>query len=345
MNWRRIVGVRAGGREILSVAALWAVLLAGSACALAALNWNAIRLINRIEYVEANRYDRTMVLYAEAEKRAASAFAGLKSSAEMRLAPNDPDYGAATDLYAQALALDPRGPLDSENARHYQILMRLHESAGSTTRTLAAMTRDALTRNDTVSAADYAARLAAAAPDSPEAWILTAEPAIRTGRLDDATSAAARVETASGKETSIVHELRARIAVARNDSAAAIEEYVALLRLKPGAVDARKALASLLLRGGRNEEALRTLTEGREQGGSSDGNYMHILGETLLAAGRAGEAADALTKAAELEPRSASVHWSLARAHLKAGNARRSDAAMQRAFALDPKLRAATLEN
>ena len=100
---------QADRRELRSMVALWAVLLVAAVAALLALNANAVRVINHIEYVKSGRYTRAQVLLREAEKRALAALersAELNRAGEKKVLPRgDADYAAAAALYERALQI------------------------------------------------------------------------------------------------------------------------------------------------------------------------------------------------------------------------------------------------
>jgi predicted Zn-dependent protease len=336
-------------REAKAVLILWAALLACAVTALLILNANATRLMNHIEYVKASRYTRTQALLAEAEKHSTAllkryAVANQAGAQRKITLPNtDPDYLAAEDLYRRAFALSPADPYSTDMFRHYQRLGSVFEAVGEEQRQVRTLARSYLATGDYGNAESYASTLVTRDPHDAESWRLLAEIRLRSKQVPGAETAVLKCEAAGG-EPAVVHELRARIALLRGDTATAKRELEACLKESPRNTGARKTLSETLANTGRKDEAARVLHEGIDLGGAEDGNYMDRYGNLLMQLGRNVEAADALETAAELEPNSAWIQWSLARAYLRVGKLARHNTALQKAFALDPKLRAQVME-
>lgn len=334
-NW---LFAQTGRREIASVVVLWLVLLCASLLALFVFSRSSINLINHIQYVKAGRSVRTQALYEEARKRAELALAKAAAAPGHRIAPQDPDYRAAVNLYHKAFQLDPRGELAPEQAVHYEILLRIHEAAGQNSAALAAGVYQALARGDLAGAGTLKDRLIALAPDEPETWHAAVEVALRSGKLNEARSALATLIKRTPKPEARGMVLQARVARAEGNQEEAIAGFKRALELDPSLIDVRKHLAQLLSSKGRQAEAANLLLQGESLGGSRDGNYMHMLGDALFKTGRLEEAVRAFTVANTLEPHSADVQWALARALHTTGRLRQAQRAMQRACELNPEL-------
>jgi tetratricopeptide (TPR) repeat protein len=338
-------GTRPGRSEWRMVVVLWVVLVAAAVAALAALNSNATRIINHIEYVKARRFVRAEALFLEAERRANALIrrAGAENTtATVRqvLPQTDPDFVAAVDLYKRAFALTPVDQYAPEMRRHYERMGRMYECVGADRDEVRAYARAFVTAGaaaDLKNAESYASTLATRDPKDAESWRLLAEIRLRDGRVQEAESAVLRFEAAGGAPPDI-HKLRGRIAQARGAKADAIREFEATLAKQPSDLQVRKTLAEIYDVDGKPAEALRVYEQGLAHGGTEDGNYMDRYGILLLKSGDATKAVGALEDAADLEPNSDSIQWSLAQAYLKAGMAARSRTAMQRATTLNPAL-------
>ena len=340
-----------GRSEWKSVLILWAVLLAAAIGALAALNANATRIINHIEYVKARRFVRAEALFLEAEKRANALIrrAGAENTtATVRqvLPKTDPDFVAAVDLYERAFALTPVDKYAPEMRHHYERMGRMYECVGADRDEVRAYARAfvaAGTPGDLKNAESYASTLTTRDPKDAESWRLLAEIRLRDGRVPEAEAAVLRFEAAGGPAPE-VHLLRGRIAQARGATADATREFEAALAKQPANLLVRKTLAEIYEVDGKPEEALRVYRDGLAHGGAEDGNFMDRYGSLLLKTGEAKKAVDALEDAADLEPNSDSIQWSLAKAYLQAGMSARSRVAMQRATTLNPSLLNKALE-
>lgn len=338
-----------GRRELAAVAAIWLGLGAMAWAAIAALNTNALGILRHIETVAAGRYVRTQVLYEEARKRAAAALEKASalnrdSAVAVALPASDPDLRAAFAAFDRALALDPTDPFSAEHGAAYQTLLSLREAAGDPAGALDARARDAMCRGDFTSAISDSAALSAAETTGTRAPDLAVELALRLRRADEATSALARLTATGAAAPARLAHLRSRISETAGDIPAAANAGAEAAAAAPDDVDLAKRAAGLLSRAGRGAEAL-ALLEARAGKGQAprDAPFLHLLGDARIAAGKPRDALTALKTAALLEPTSGEVQWSLARAHLAAGDPRRSDQARQRAGELNPALRAKSL--
>ena len=338
---------QASRREVRQVFILWLFLLTVAGIALWALNANAVHIIDNIAYVKAGRYSRSQVLFREAEKRATLA---MKKSEELNraadrkiLSTSDADYAAATQLYTRAFAMYPGDPYGPDMRPHYERLSSLYEAGGEERKAVRTSALAFLAAGDTTNADSYASTLIIRDPSDASTWKVLAEIRLRGGKLNEAQNAISRYENTEG-EVAVIHELRSGLARLKGETEPAIREMEASLNAKPDNITGRKILAEMLTTANRPADAVKILKEGQASGGAEDGNYMHRLGEALLAMDQNEEAAQALSEAAKLEPNSASVQWSLARALLRLGQMARHDEALQRALSLDKSLRNRIME-
>gem|GEM_PF-5898470 len=197
--------------------------------------------------------------------------------------------------------------------------------------------------DDINNADSYASTLIIRDPSDATTWKVLAQIRLRAGRLIEAQNAISRYETTGG-DVAVIHELRSGLARSKGENDTAIREMEASLNANPDNSTGRKILAEMLTTAERPADAVKILKEGEATGGAEDGNYMHRLGEALLATDQNEEASKALGEAAKLEPNSASVQWSLAQALLRLGQTARHNDALQRALTLDPSLRKRVME-
>ncbi len=338
---------KASRRELRQVFILWLLLLSVAGLALWALNANAVRIIDHIAYVKAGRYSRAQVLFREAEKRATLALKKseeLNKAADRKLLPtSDPDYTAATQLYTRAFAMYPGDPYGPDMRPNYERLSTLYEAGGEERKAVRTSALAFLAAGDTNNADSYASTLIIRDPSDATTWRVLAEIRLRGSQLNEAQNAISRYENTGG-EVAVIHELRSRLARLKGENETAIREMEASLNAAPNNITGRKILAEMLTIEKRPEDAVKVLKDGEASGGAEDGNFMHRLGEALLATDQNQDAAQALLEAAKLEPNSANVQWSLARALLRLGQTARHNDALQRALTLDPSLRKRIME-
>lgn len=332
-----------GRRELKAVMALWAVVLGAALAALVALNMNASRLINHLEYVKAGRFARTLALYEEGKKYAEAVTAKgdqLNKNSEKRvLVPaSDPDYRRAVELYGRAFALDPRDPYSPDMRKYYEILGQVYGAVGADREVAKMGARGFLCARDYPNAEAYAGTVVARDPKDFEGWMLLADSQLRNQNLAGIDLTISRMETA-GAPSDFVHELRGLVAETRGDSKTAVTEYRAALSQKPDNIDLRKRLSALFSRERRIDDAIKVLEEGVDKGGSLDGNYMHLLGLAFLERGKAQEAANALETATAVEARSGDLFFNLAQAYQRLGKDGKANEALQQALRLKPELR------
>ncbi len=123
---------------------------------------------------------------------------------------------------------------------------------------------------------------------------------------------------------------------ARDDPAGAEAEYRAALRLDPQFTPARTNLATLLSRRGRTEEVEQELREAIRRAPDS-GEAQYLLGLHLAETpSRLGEAAAALGRAVELDPRRARARYNLGLALDRLGRTEEAIRSLDLACALEP---------
>lgn len=328
-------------RELKAVLIIWLVLLTLAIASLLVLYTNAHRIIYHLEYVAVNRYQKAIALYTEAERRTSAVLKKRQQSA-VPIPAGDEDYTAALELYQKAFATDPREDFVPEQERYYTMLGDTQGATGQQLQQLVAYARAALSRKDLATAAQDTSRALSLKPDDSDARFVDAQLAYASG---DKTAAQERLHRIpAGQWGPAMHELSGQLLLEQNKPADAAEEFQKALTSGETSVDVRKKLAAAYSRLGRSDEAIKVLQQGRTQGGDSDGNYLHILGDLLLSSKLAGEAVKVLEQAAHVEPNSGAVQLSLARAYQDTGQSRRAARAMQRATALDPSLQTALLK-
>ena len=133
------------------------------------------------------------------------------------------------------------------------------------------------------------------------------------------------------------------IAAARSgDPATGEAELRRALAIEPRYGSARVALGRLLRRTGRLDEAIVELEAAAASGGNEErARALVSLGRAYLAAGRAGDADRALTRAVELAPASADLRLGVARAYLASGrdgDVARATAVLEEALRIAPEV-------
>lgn len=129
--------------------------------------------------------------------------------------------------------------------------------------------------------------------------------------------------------------LRARVALAGGDLAAARAELEAAAAERPGDLDVLRAACEFLYEHGTPEEAGRALQD-LAQRDPRDASALHNLGTTLLRAKRYGAAASAFRQALRLRPHAPAMYLHLGYALKEDGRAGEAVAAWEEALRLDP---------
>lgn len=340
-------------RELKAVLALWLVLMIIATVAVLLLGRNAHRIIYHLEYVAVNRYQKAIALYTEAEKHTLTVLkkrqqlnAGTASPVAVQ--GNDAAVVAAEDLFQKAFEIDPRESFVPEQERHYTMYGDMLGASGQVDRQTVAYARAAIARRDFKTAEDYILKAAAASSataelkDAADVQFAAAQLTYFNNRRDQVE---AELNKAPQEQwTSPMHELRARVLLEAGNAAEAAVALEAALKKSSYPIDIRKRLAAAYSILQRPQDALKVMTEGRDQAATSDGNYMHILGDLLREHGDKREAVSVLEEAARLEPASGSIQLSLARAYQATNDRRRAARALQRASALEPTIQADLLK-
>ena len=330
-------------REVKTVAIIWGVVLAAAILALLVVNLNSIRLINHIEYVKANRFQRTLVLYSEAEKNLKAVMSKhevLNRGSEnvVNVPADDKNFKRAMELYSRAVALDPRDPFHEERRVEYEKMAMLYGAAGREVEQVKASMRAFLAARDYLSAENYGNALLARNPKDVEALVLLAESHMRNNKLNEAKADVARMQQA-GAPADILNTVNGRLLIQQDDKPGAIAAYAEALKARPANPDLRKRLSDLYNETGKTEEAIRVLAEGLALGGNRDAEYLNRLGNAYLSVKKNAEAADVLEDAIKLERFSGDLYWQLAQAYQRLGKAAKADFALKEAFRLRPELR------
>jgi len=329
-------------KDLRAVLALWAVIFVVGVAAVVILNLTSSRLINHIEYVEASRFARTQVLYAEATKHAERLLkkaqdANSTTETRQRLRITDPDFKDAVDLFAKAFALDPRDPYSPQLRQYYEILGHCYAAVGMDAWAAKMAARACLCEGNFTDATIYAGMVTAQDPTDYEAWMLQADSQMRAGKYEDADATILKME-AAGAPASLVHELRGQLAEKQGNLKKALGEYALAIEKNPTNIDLRKRLQTVLVALGRAEDALDLMREGTAYGGDRDPNYLHRLGMLELQVGKAESAVRYLERAARMEQSSGDIYLTLAQAYQKLGKKARAYDALQEAIRRKPEL-------
>lgn len=191
-------------------------------------------------------------------------------------------------------------------------------------------------------------RAAALAPEDPLPRVRAADALIELGRQPDA---APLLDEALALNPSLgrAHELSGRIALDREDWAAAIEHFEAALRLQPAALALHGPLAEAYRRSGRSEDAARHLALLGSHQTVVKGPYERLLEELnrgtelritqadeAMRAGKAAEAIAIYEAVIADQPESTRAMINLGVARRELGDIEGAMAAFRQAIALDP---------
>jgi tetratricopeptide (TPR) repeat protein len=336
-----MVRVNVSRRELAAVGAIWAILMLCAVGALLFLQHHAHSILYNLEYVSVNSFQKALALFTEAEQRTNDVLKKRQPGAPVTESAGK-EAQDAVRLFENAFATDPRERFIPEHERYYAMLGDLLGAAGKPQPQLLAYARAAISRRDVRSAAEMTSRALNLGSDQTDAQLAAAQLAYVTGRKADVLTELAKVPPEQwGSEQ---HELKGRVLMENGDFAGALQEFQAALKGSRSTVTIRKRLASAYALLNRGPEAVDVLQKGRSEGGESDGNYMHILGDLLTGTNQPAEGARALEQAARLEPSSGAIQLSLARTYEKLGNKGRAQRALQRAITLEPKLQTELLK-
>lgn len=330
-------------RELLIVGAVWLVVFGAAVGALLALHYNALDIINHIEYVRAGRYQRVTALYHEAGKHADKLMqkamtVNAPSETKVLISQSDPDYVAAINLYRRAIALDPRDEFAPERRPYLEKMANVYEAGGDEVNQVNALARAFIAEGDYRNALTYLNALVSRNQKHVESWKLMVEAALRQKDATNTEHLLARMEQAGASPVDLAY-YRGRLALLRNKPDEAVQFFSKAVAGAPKDMGLRQELGSLLMVKKKYDEAVQVLSEGLKHGGSRDPEYLHVLGNALLGANKPSEAIEQLENAIEFERNSASVYWSLAQAYQRIGKTRKSNSALQEALRLDPSLR------
>lgn len=331
--------LEASRKQLRTVLLLWAVLVSFTFLAVYILNRNALRILHWLEYVEASRYSKAMVLYREAEKHAVRALSDAPSKLKDSSAASteDKNLSTAVSLLERAIRMDPRPDLGSSKEPFFTLLGDLYGAAGNPELQFIAYGRAALARNDLAAAQQYSAEISDTKEVlSPDAIYFGAQVYRRAGQPERARALLANL-VEQGSPPAGAFSLYAKILHDGRRFDEALTYYRAAVNASPRQVDFRKDLANFLVARGKRKEALNVYENGLESGWD-DGNYLHLYGELLRIDGQYERAVDILRQAARIEPTSGDIELSLARAYEGLSKRRYAARHLQRAITLKPSL-------
>lgn len=327
------------GKQLKTVLVLWAVLVGSTFLVVYLLNRNALRILHWLEYVEASRYSKAMVLYREAEKHAVRALSNLPPEPKRTAATSteDENLSTALNLLERAMQMDPRPDFGPSKEPFYTLLGDLYGAAENPELQLTAYGRAALARNDLAGAQQYATEILDQGNLlSPDAMYFQAQVHYRAGQLEKAKALLAKLVKQDSPPAGGL-SLYAKILREDHQFDDALAYYRAAIRASPRQVDFRKDLGKFLVGRGKRKEALDVYQEGLKNGWD-DGNYLHLYGELLRMEGQYKRAVDILRQAAKIEPTSGDIELSLARTYEGLNKPRYAARHLQRAITLKPAL-------
>jgi tetratricopeptide (TPR) repeat protein len=280
--------------------------------------------------------DRAVALFEQRQYAEAVGLLAPLVDAEPRNATARAYYGMALvnargDLDGAIVQLEKATALDPQSSRYQMWLGSLYSSkAGS-----AGMFKAASLAGKARDAFESAVELDPTSVEAHQALLqfYLAAPGIVGGsvtRARDEAAAIAQLDVRSGRLAD------ARIAEHEEDWRAAEKAYRAALALRDDDAGTHNQLGYMLLRQGRNDDAVAEFNRYVELA-PDDANAHDSLGEGLLAAGKAEDAAASYRKALELNPKFAPSAWGLGQCLDRLG--RRDEAAAQyrRYLELAPK--------
>lgn len=337
------------GREAAIVAVIWLVLMGMAGLSLFWLHRNALRIINNIEVVRGGRVRQAEALHIEGmrslgELLKESARANTGSAEEQHLPPDNPHFAKTIDYLNRSLALNPRPEISPGHTVTFEALAQAYAIVGDNQAFDLASAKALLCAGNYESATDYAKKALEADPKNTGLFLLVAEGHLGMGRLEDAMANIVKADFDPSTTRSLVHEIRARVALAQKELTTASLEYRLAVQADPDDTELRKQLALLFDRMKEVDNGIEVLEEGMARGGEGDPNYLHLYGILLNKAGRESEAIPLLQRAEELAPNSGDVKWELARALHRSGDIARANSLLQQAILLKPELQSRAFE-
>jgi tetratricopeptide (TPR) repeat protein len=300
-----------------SLAVVLLVAAGGSALAETALD-RAVALFEKRQYTEAAGLLAPLVT-AEPDNARAHAYYG------MALANGQGDLDGAIAQLEKAVALD------SKSSRYQVWLGSVYSSRASS----AGMFKAASLAGKARAAFERAVDLDPTSVEARQALLeyYLAAPGIVGGSVTRARDEAAEIAALDARSGRLAE---ARIAEHEKEWPAAEKAYRAALAIKEDDAGTHNQLGYMLLRQGKNDEAV---TEFRRyvELAPDDANAHDSLGEGLLAAGKAEDAAASYRKALELNPKFAPSAWGLGQCLDSLGRRDEAAAGYRRYLELAPK--------
>ncbi len=329
-------------KELVITLSIWLALLACAIVALLLLQANALRIIDRINYVNVSRGQKAEVLYAEAEKNARkvleeSEVLNLESSRKVIIPAANKQLQTTLRLFDQAFQADIRPEFSSERTMYYELLGQVHDASGNHLEELLAHSRAFISQSDTTDALSYIQQAREASATSPEPVLLLAQLYETNNQIPESLAVLDDLYS-SYPLTAKARWVKARVLLKTQQVDDAIVELELAVKEDGKNLTYRQELGMALAVNGKMAEAAEVMQPGLAFGGWLDASYLHMYGNYLMEAADTQEAVRVLGQADALAPNSGDVQLSLAKAYHQAGKSRQAASALRRATEIKPEL-------
>ena len=317
---------------IRRVLPFWLAAVLAAALGVAMLHLHGVRLINYIQYPEANPLQLAETYRVEGQKayhEAAEAFAQMKDDpARPVRMKNLPALQKARTLFLESLKLKPNMP---GMFKYLSDLARFEDNKASW---YYYRGMQAMSENYASAALEDFDQALAHKVDFHPAQLEKIRALITLGRIADAHQSMDDLFKGAPNDPEVLY-LKAELAAREGKTQeyrTALEEA---LKAEPGHLLSAKALGALLTDEKQYDRAISVFTEARKVY-HRDANLLHRLGRAYYLKGDLTNARKTLEDALKLEKNSASLYFDLACVYEKMGKKSHATAMLQKAIEIDP---------
>ncbi len=318
--------------DLKKILPLWGAIIVLSLLAISLLKSYDIRIINSLEYSDANPYRLAEALELEAKKYVLRCREKLAALAQRPAADaplkGDPDLARAKQLLLKSLELVP------EKTQLYAVLAELASMEGDAAGFHLYSGMDRAANRHLEEALQEFDEALAVNPRFVPALEQKATVLISSGALAEAKVVIGQL-LAVDLQNSDAFYLRARLAEKEGDIQGVVQALETSVKLDPTNVKAVKLLGDYLVGQNRAQAAIDLLRRTQHHA-PRDANLKHRLGLILFDQGQYKDAVNVLKAATEIEKSSAPLYFDLARCYKKLGRDRLARITLEKAIEIDP---------
>lgn len=317
---------------IRRVLPFWLIAVLAAALGVTMLHLHGIRLINYIQYPEANPLQLAETYRVEGQKvyrEAAEAFARMKDDPERPIKmKNLPALQKARTLFLESLKLKPN------MSGIYIYLGDLSAFEGDTASMYYYRGMQAMSENYAPAALDEFDSALTHKSDFHPAQLEKARALITLGRTSDARQLIDDLIKATPNDPDVLY-LKAELAAREGKTQEYRTALEDVLKAEPWHLLSAKALGTLLTDERQYDRAISIFKEVRKAY-PNDANLLHRLGRAYYLKGDLAQARKTLETALKLEKNSAPLYFDLACVYEKMGKKSYATAMLQKAIEIDP---------